>query len=239
MKFILSTLASMGIVSCISAETFTYQPHQIQAYGQHHFPVNPHGTRWLPQNQWRGPTSASNPNKLHPWVGPAGTQDMDRKRLGMIRRVALPGSEKIQVWKETRATEFRGRGIVQHEHVRWRFPKGTTITEELYYDNKKFAVRSRHKTSDDPSVAWDPDEKVIFRPAGFREESRDCIECHKEAGRRADELPEHFPGREWYGYLRGDDQVFSFRPIDPETGEIREDLKPYCEWVERGPQDAN
>lgn len=44
-----------------------------------------------------------------------------------------------------------------------------------------------------------------------------CKRCHESANKRADFFEDVFTGRQWYGRVRGSDQIFSFHPFSPDS----------------------
>lgn len=60
----------------------------------------------------------------------------------------------------------------------------------------------------------EPFSVVPFKYAGtfLGTDTNSCAKCHDSTSRHADEFD---AGRDWYGYVRGSDRIFTFHPIDP------------------------
>ena len=190
-----------------------------------------HGPGQRGSNQWL----SSNPNTLNPWARPAGCNGISAESLGIERVLRVPAGKYIEI----RKTMVDVRGTVVYNGRRpygwkrpkynWTYPIGTKISEELFHDGRLFADREREKVGPDD---WEPTKAdVFFEPPGYVEVvGRDCKSCHKDAGTNVTRLEGDRPGREWYGDLRGDDHVFSFRPINLD-GSIPERWKGFVRYA--------
>lgn len=182
------------------------------------------------------PTSSrpvTNPNQRYPWARPAGTTFV--KGLEARRWIDVPKDKKILVWSRRISSENNGRyrfGSGSHDHYYWRFPVGTTVFERLSTSEGPFVLRMRHKASNtgDLSVDWRNDEEFVADiPPGYAFETKDCIDCHQDAGQHVSRLPNRLPdgsSADWYQYLKGglkdrseSTTVFTFRPVN-HKGEV-------------------
>lgn len=230
----ISALILLATVGYASADTtFTYTPQTMPAYWQSILRHNGTGSFFWPQVSHHGPDSegfASNPNMQHPWLRPAGFNLVDGSKVTIRRTLTLPEGQHIHVWHEQRGTQpllVNGRSVqtLRHVFTRWVYPVGTKVREMIYYDGRLCSDREREKASPDPDDPWDVTRaEQYFDPPGYVAESRDCFSCHKDAGKHVTQLEGDFPGRDWYGYARGGDQVFSFRPVLP-NGTIHPDWR--------------
>lgn len=191
---------------------------------------------WFAWNQHPNSSQpVSNPNQRYPWARPAGTTFVEG--LQAQRWIDVPEDKYVETWsRRISSATNRGRyvfGSGSHDHWYWRFPVGTTMFERLSTQHGgAFVLRSRKKVSDtgDLTVDWENDEEFIAdTPPGYAFESKDCIDCHADAGMHVSLLPNQLPdgdSADWYQYLKGglrdyrkSSTVFTFRPVNHE-GEV-------------------
>lgn len=159
----------------------------------------------------------SNPNAVRPWHRPAGTDDLPQ--VWVTRAIAIPDGQRIAVRRERIGTipiagATGATYQVNNTVWRWTYPIGTEVSEWLHdATGRAYVRRTRRKVRADH---WEPHEAILAEPpAGYVATSRDCMDCHGKAGEHVSQLPEHLTrGEDWYGFLRGSDTVFSFRPIE-------------------------
>ena len=132
-----------------------------------------------------------NANLRNEWVRPAGTLRM--KRVGVRRQLKIPvGGRKIVAYR--RGGKWR-----------WTYPEGSIVSEKLYDENHKlFAERSREKQGNQWETVQDD---LHFEPIGFVQRTKECRECHDQAGKGVAE------SSRYRDHLRGSDGVFSAQPI--------------------------
>jgi len=241
-RLLLMVIAGFLLGAIVSAACFAakvrYTPESMPAHYQSITPNPRTGTFFWPGDVAHGPGArgsrqwlSSNPNWVDPWIRPAGCNGVSGERMSIERFLTVPTGQHIHVWKQRINDAPVNQRDTTRIKYRWHFPLGTKVEEQLYYDGKMFADRARTKVSMEDGAAWEVSrDEVLFAPAGFQAVTRDCVDCHRDAGRNAKVLPGDFPGREWYGDLRGDDNVFSYRPIRP-TGEIPDQFKSFVKLV--------
>lgn len=192
----------IALVPCFGADyrEFTYTPDTMPTwYVSQNAYNSASGHVWPRHISYNG---ARNANLRGDWRRPGGTRRM--LRVGARRTLRLPiGGDKVQV---------RGR--------RWTFPEGAIISEQLFDEkNQLFAERAREKIGGEWVTIQDD---ILHEPQGYQAVTRDCRECHSQAGKR----PIDGTSSQYRESLRGSDGVFSFSPID-RFGNVRPGLKDF------------
>lgn len=149
-----------------------------------------------------------NPNSEPPWFRPGG---MDRvTALSTFKSIKVPRGKFVEVYRERRPQGPTGAVNVSTVAIAWTFPIGTVVSEKAYSGSRMFAVRTRTRTAS----GWDGDQVDHGRsPAGFQHVGS-CQDCHSDVGKEVSLLKGARLGRDWYGFVRGSDGIFSFRPVD-------------------------
>ena len=157
------------------------------------------------------------PRATGQWMVADGCKDV--QGLAILRELHIPDGKFVETWTQRENYPSDGVSVVVR---RWTFPPGTKVVEHLYHDNSRhWLTRTREKLT---AGKWDDGnvEQVADDPPGYRPSGKACIECHRDAGRHVSRLPGHRGlGRRtgnvidsWYGFLRGSDTVFSWRPVN-------------------------
>lgn len=242
--------ASLAMFTALACQAFGQSPavsedetHHVVTYNSSSHPQyyqsvirNNNGTFFWPRMRDHFNTSPSNirgrllsnPNTQHPWYNPAGTDRLKPGSVMVKRTLRIPKGEAIEVFQE-RASYF-GRPNTPRTLYRWTYPVGTIVQEQLTFKGVDDCTinRQREKLSDDK---WsDGDEEIIGTPPARYEQTKvSCISCHKDAGVHVDNLRGDFPGRDWYGHARGNNTIFTFRPINIH-GQIWDWAKPFVRY---------
>jgi len=185
------------IIAAIAAATenpvayrvIDYDPDNMRAW--YH---SPNAFNSATNHSWdvkRSYNGTRNANLRNEWQRPAGTLGM--QRVGARRQLKIPVGGK-------RIVAFRRNG-----KWHWMYPEGSIVSEKLYDQNHElFAERSREKIDG----RWETiQDDLHFEPVGFKQRTKECRECHDQAGKGVAE------SSQYRDHLRGSDGVFSAQPI--------------------------
>ena len=172
-------------------------PYDIEPKYQDHS----HGERWYRVGEGTGTHDA---NTVSPWAIGGGYEDVAE----LTTRKSFYFPKPPMVWNGTNPTAANYAAITD-KSWRWKFADGTIFQEIAFYRGRPFNRRTLIKESG----AWNGNEEAIGkRPPNYNEVGS-CMDCHADPGKHVTLLRSHFSGRLWYGWLRGDDHIFSWRPF--------------------------
>lgn len=154
-----------------------------------------------------------NPNLEPPWRVNGG---MDRvPQMASEKKLLVPKGKFIEVWIEKQPRSRTGSINIDYRKYCWKYPVGTIVSETISSRGKPFMRRIRMKVRDGVGEqCWEGDEVNLGPIPKAVTPIGDCRKCHVDVGRDVSFLAGEFLGRDWYGFVRGHDGIFSFRPID-------------------------
>ncbi len=137
------------------------------------------------------------PNNESPWFHTGGTDGMD---VTVRRFVWLPPGKKIAMKFANGTTPVKP---IRPGQLTWTYPEGSVVGEVI----SDFEIRARIKGIDN----WETFAISRGKPPALYKRPDNCIQCHEDVGRHAFTITRE---REWYGYVRGSDGIFTLHPFD-------------------------
>jgi hypothetical protein len=147
------------------------------------------------------------PSNHFPWLHVGGTPDGGN--VTTLKALWIPPGKKIKVWLDRTPLPSTPKAI----EWRWQFPVGTIRAVRLLRsDGVVFSQHVSKKISEGNGIDhWSGSETITAKPPSWYKSPTNCVDCHKDVGRHAEELrPKE---KNYYFKLRGWDGVFSWHPF--------------------------